>query len=67
VVLNFHVDDARATAAHLDTLGVTWLVPVEERENGLFGTLTDPDGNILQIIQLTEEYLREVENAPRSG
>ncbi|HEV2377044.1 MAG TPA: hypothetical protein VGS19_33390 [Streptosporangiaceae bacterium] len=28
---NFHVSDARATAAHLDALGVTWLAEVQER------------------------------------
>ncbi len=56
VLLNFHVDDARATAAHLNTLGVAWLVELEERSDGLFSTLIDPDGNYIQIIQLTEEY-----------
>jgi predicted enzyme related to lactoylglutathione lyase len=54
VVLNFHVDDARATAERLDGLGVTWLVELEEREGGLFGTLVDPDGNHVQIIELRE-------------
>lgn len=57
VIFNFHVDDARATAAHLNGMGVSWLVQVEERDNGLFGTLLDPDGNYVQIIQLSEEYL----------
>jgi predicted enzyme related to lactoylglutathione lyase len=52
VILNFHVDDARATAARLNDLGVTWLVELEDREGGLFGTLVDPDGNYIQIIQL---------------
>jgi uncharacterized glyoxalase superfamily protein PhnB len=54
VVLNFHVDDARATADHLNALGVTWLVELEERAGGLFGTLIDPDGNYVQIIELKE-------------
>jgi len=54
VVLNFHVDDAHATADHLKGLGVTWLVELEEREGGLFGTLVDPDGNYVQIIELKE-------------
>ena len=52
VILNFHVDDARATAARLDEAGVIWLVELEERDGGLFGTLVDPDGNYVQIIQL---------------
>ncbi|GAA4201602.1 hypothetical protein GCM10022252_56580 [Streptosporangium oxazolinicum] len=57
VIFNFHVEDAHATAGHLDGLGVTWLVEIERREVGLFGTLVDPDGNYIQIIELTEEYL----------
>jgi predicted enzyme related to lactoylglutathione lyase len=50
-IVNFHVDDAAAAAKHLDDLGVTWLVEVEEREHGWFGTFLDPDGNYAQIIQ----------------
>jgi catechol 2,3-dioxygenase-like lactoylglutathione lyase family enzyme len=52
VVLNFHVADARATAAHLTGMGVTWLVELEDRGPGLFATLLDPDGNYVQIIEL---------------
>lgn len=52
VILNFHVADARATAEHLDRLGVTWLSPIEQRQDGIFGTLIDPDGNYVQIIEL---------------
>ena len=54
VILNFHVDNARATADHLNALGVTWLVELEERAGSLFGTLVDPDGNYVQIIELKE-------------
>jgi predicted enzyme related to lactoylglutathione lyase len=54
--LNFHVDDARATAASLNEMGVSWLQELEERPSGLFGTLIDPDGNYLQIIEFTEPY-----------
>jgi predicted enzyme related to lactoylglutathione lyase len=54
VILNFHVDDARATAARLNDQGVTWLVELEDRDGGLFGTLVDPDGNYVQIIELKE-------------
>ena len=50
-IVNFHVDDAAAAAKHLDDLGVTWLVELEEREPGWFGTFLDPDGNYVQIIQ----------------
>jgi predicted enzyme related to lactoylglutathione lyase len=55
-IFNFHVDDAMAHVKQLDTMGVTWLVPVEERDAGFFGTLVDPDGNYVQIIQFKPEY-----------
>jgi hypothetical protein len=35
---------------------VTGLAGLEEREHGLFGTLADPDGNYVQIIQLNQNY-----------
>lgn len=54
VILNFHVEDALATAAHLDTMGVSWIAEVEKREHGLFGTLADPDGNYVQILQFDQ-------------
>ena len=56
VIVNFHVEDGRAVAAHLDSLGVTWLVPLEERDPGWFATLVDPDGNYVQIIQLKQGH-----------
>lgn len=57
VVFNFHVSDAAAVAAHLTELGAPWVAPVERRRDGLFGTVADPDGNYVQIIELSEEYL----------
>jgi catechol 2,3-dioxygenase-like lactoylglutathione lyase family enzyme len=56
IIMNFHVDDAHAVAAHLNTLEVTWIVEVEYRRDAWFGTLLDPDGNCLQIIELTDAY-----------
>ena len=58
VVLNYEVSDIRARARHLDGLGVTWVSPVEYREGGgaWFGTVADPDGNYVQLIQLTPDY-----------
>jgi predicted enzyme related to lactoylglutathione lyase len=52
VILNFHVEDAHATAAQIDEVGASWVVEVEDRGVGLFGTLLDPDGNYIQIIQM---------------
>lgn len=43
---NLHVGDARATAAHLDSMGVSWLAALEYREpdGAWFATMHDPDG-----------------------
>lgn len=65
LILNFHVDDARATAAHLDGLGVSWLAPLDERPDGTFGTVLDPDGNYVQIIELSRPYLARREREAR--
>ncbi|GAA1546916.1 hypothetical protein GCM10009678_31930 [Actinomadura kijaniata] len=58
VILNLHVADARAVARRLDALGVEWVAEPEYREGAgaWFATLRDPDGNLVQIIELTPEY-----------
>ncbi len=55
IILNFDVEDAEAVAARLDQMGVEWLAPLEDRDGNLFATAIDPDGNYVQIIQLSEE------------
>ena len=60
MILNFDVDDARAVAARLDEMGVSWLSALEDRDGSLFGTAIDPDGNYVQIIQLSEEARAEM-------
>ncbi len=58
VILNYEVTDIAATARFLDSRGVTWVSSVEYREDGgaWFGTVEDPDGNYVQLLQLTHEY-----------
>ncbi len=56
VILNFDVADCRAVAARIDGLGASWLAEVEDRDGSLFATAIDPDGNYVQIIQLSEEH-----------
>ena len=56
VILNFDVPDARAIAARLDAMGVTWLAELEDRDGSLFATAIDPDGNYVQFIQLSPEH-----------
>ncbi|WP_157244609.1 VOC family protein [Nonomuraea typhae] len=60
IIINFDVEDARAVAARMDGLGVTWLAPLEERDGNLFATAVDPDGNYVQIIQLSEQTKAEM-------
>jgi predicted enzyme related to lactoylglutathione lyase len=55
IILNFDVADARAIAARLDDLGAQWFAELEDRDGSLFATAIDPDGNYVQIIQLSDE------------
>jgi predicted enzyme related to lactoylglutathione lyase len=55
MILNFDVVDAGAVVARLNDLGVQWLAELEDRDGSLFATAVDPDGNYVQIIQLSEE------------
>ncbi len=63
VILNFDVADAKALAARLDGLGVEWLAQLEDRDGSLFATAIDPDGNYIQIIQLSDEARAAMEEA----
>ncbi|MEU9804100.1 VOC family protein [Streptomyces sp. NPDC051000] len=51
-LINITVRDIRAAEKHLDSLGVTWVRPVEDVGGGwIFSTVLDPVGNYLQILQ----------------
>ena len=63
MILNFDVDDARAIAARMDERGTEWLAPLEDRDGSLFATATDPDGNHVQIIQLSDEHRAAMDNS----
>jgi len=66
VILNHHVPDIHAAARRLDELKANWVAPVEFRDAGLwFGTVTDPDGNYVQLIQTTPDYW--VQKRQRAG
>jgi hypothetical protein len=56
VILNFDVADARSIAARLDEMGARWVAELEDRDGSLFATAIDPDGNYVQIIQLSDEH-----------
>jgi catechol 2,3-dioxygenase-like lactoylglutathione lyase family enzyme len=61
IIFNFDVADARAIAARLDEMGVRWLAELEDRDGSLFATAIDPDGNYVQIIQLSDEHRAAME------
>ncbi|MFI7454710.1 VOC family protein [Nonomuraea sp. NPDC049714] len=56
MIVNFDVPDARAVVARMNDLGVTWLAELEDRDGSLFATAIDPDGNYVQIIELSEAH-----------
>jgi predicted enzyme related to lactoylglutathione lyase len=56
VILNFDVDDARQVAARIEQAGTSWLAELEARDGSLFATAIDPDGNYVQIIQLSDVH-----------
>ncbi|WP_114907827.1 VOC family protein [Ornithinimicrobium murale] len=60
-LLNFDVDDARAAAERMEAAGSTWVAPLEDRDGSLFATVQDPDGNYVQLIQLSPEHLAEMQ------
>ena len=55
VIVNVEGDDARAVTARLDNLGARWVAELEDRDGSYFATAIDPDGNYVQVIQLSEE------------
>lgn len=66
-LLNFEVEDARAVAERVDELGTGWLAPLEDREGSLFATAHDPDGNCVQVIQLSPEERRRMAAPDATG
>jgi len=60
VVLNFDVDDAQGFASRADEQGTEWLAPLEDRDGSFFATAIDPDGNYVQVIQLSEEHKKQM-------
>jgi predicted enzyme related to lactoylglutathione lyase len=50
-IVNLDVSDCRGLEEHLRDMGVKWIREVEQMPFGLIGTLADPDGNYVQIIE----------------
>ncbi|WP_174185720.1 VOC family protein [Nocardia barduliensis] len=60
VILNVEVDDARAVAGRIDDLGGKWLAELDDRDGSLFATAIDPDGNYVQLVQLSPQHRAEM-------
>jgi hypothetical protein len=52
VVINIQVDDFSVIEAHLKTLALEWVRPVEQVGVGTIATLTDVDGNYVNVIEV---------------
>ncbi|WP_280404042.1 VOC family protein [Nocardia brasiliensis] len=66
-ILNVDVDDARAIAGRIADLGGRWLAELEDRDGSLFATAIDPDGNYIQLIQLSPQHRAEMAEGRSSG
>ena len=53
MILTFTVADLEQAERHLIDREVVWIREVEETSIGRIGTLVDPDGNYVQVMQLT--------------
>ena len=62
IILNFDVDDARGIVDRMNGLGVEWVAPLEDREGDLVATAIDPDGNYIQVWQMSEASRRMMES-----
>lgn len=51
IIINLNVDDCRTLEKHLRSQNVRWVREVEQMPFGLIGTVADPDGNYVQIIE----------------
>jgi predicted enzyme related to lactoylglutathione lyase len=56
VVLNIDTEDAASVVERIEGMGVTFSVRLEDRGPGIFSTFEDPDGNITQVLQMSQAY-----------
>lgn len=59
VIYNYDVPDARATVERLNGMGVEWVSEMEDRDGNLVATCIDPDGNYVQVFEMSEEGRRQ--------
>lgn len=64
IILNFDVEDARAVVERLEESGAEWVAPLEDRDGSLFATVGDPDGNYVQVIEMSAEARAAMSEQP---
>jgi hypothetical protein len=52
VIINIQVDELAVLVAHLETLDLEWIRPVERIPVGTIATVKDADGNFVNILEL---------------
>ena len=53
VIVDFQVDDCQAEYARLNAKGVEFARPPSQDQGAIIATFADPDGNLLQLFQMT--------------
>ena len=56
IVLNIDTEDAAGVVERIEGMGVAFSVRLEDRGPGIFSTFEDPDGNLTQVLQMTQDY-----------
>jgi len=51
IIINLDVPDCREAERQLKSIDAKWVREVEQTPHALIGTVADPDGNYIQIIQ----------------
>jgi hypothetical protein len=54
IIVNIQVDELPVLVAHLRTLDLEWIRPVERIPVGTIATVKDADGNFVNILELDE-------------
>ena len=53
LMIDFQVDDCQGEYQRLNAKGVKFIRPPSQDEGAIIATLSDPDGNLLQLFQMT--------------
>jgi len=53
VMVDFQVEDCQAEYERLKASGAEFIRPPSQDEGAIIATLSDPDGNVLQLFQMT--------------